>query len=57
MFFACPASGQCSWDAPVGAMIVPRMPEGEWWELADASRGNRCYYYSQLHHSKSDEER
>lgn len=29
-------------------MIVPRMPEGEWWELADASRGNRCYYYSEL---------
>ncbi|ORX41049.1 hypothetical protein BD324DRAFT_575172 [Kockovaella imperatae] len=46
VFFACPATGQCSWDPPIGAMIVPRMPEGEWWELADASRGNRCYYYN-----------
>lgn len=26
---------------------VPRSPEGEWWELADASRDNQCYYYSE----------
>ncbi|WWD08443.1 hypothetical protein V865_006555 [Kwoniella europaea PYCC6329] len=48
VFFACPASGQCSWDPPVGAFVVPRSPDGEWWELADATRGNRSYYYNTL---------
>nr|XP_018259661.1 uncharacterized protein I303_07729 [Kwoniella dejecticola CBS 10117]OBR81819.1 hypothetical protein I303_07729 [Kwoniella dejecticola CBS 10117] len=48
VFFACPASGQCSWDPPVGAFVVPRSPDGEWWELADSTRGNRSYYYNTL---------
>ncbi|KAL7423882.1 hypothetical protein Q5752_001467 [Cryptotrichosporon argae] len=48
VFFACPASGQASWDPPVGAFVVPRSPQGEWWELADPSRGNRSYYYNTL---------
>ncbi|ORY26583.1 hypothetical protein BCR39DRAFT_540643 [Naematelia encephala] len=48
VFFACPASGQCSWDPPVGAFVVPRMPGGEWWELADVSRKNRSYYYNTM---------
>ena len=39
-------AGQCSWEPPVGAFVVPRSPDGEWWELADASRNNRSYYYS-----------
>ncbi|WOO78826.1 Rho GTPase-activating protein 39 [Vanrija pseudolonga] len=45
VFFACPASGQCSWEPPVGAFVVPRSPDGEWWELADPSRNNQSYYY------------
>ncbi|KLT38761.1 hypothetical protein CC85DRAFT_252382 [Cutaneotrichosporon oleaginosum] len=48
VFFACPASGQCSWEPPVGAFVVPRSPDGEWWELADPSRGNQSYYYNTL---------
>ncbi|WVQ85889.1 hypothetical protein IAT38_008057 [Cryptococcus sp. DSM 104549] len=48
VFFACPASGQCSWDPPVGAFVVPRSPDGEWWELADSTRNNRSYYYNTL---------
>ncbi|WVQ95503.1 hypothetical protein IAU59_002600 [Kwoniella sp. CBS 9459] len=48
VFFACPASGQCSWDPPIGAFVVPRSPDGEWWELADSTRGNRSYYYNTL---------
>ncbi|ODN99485.1 hypothetical protein L198_03329 [Cryptococcus wingfieldii CBS 7118] len=48
VFFANPASGQCSWDPPVGAFVVPRSPEGEWWELADSTRSNRSYYYNTL---------
>ncbi|WVR08594.1 hypothetical protein IAU60_005649 [Kwoniella sp. DSM 27419] len=48
VFFACPASGQCSWDPPIGAFVVPRSPDGEWWELADTTRGNRSYYYNTL---------
>ncbi|EIW69920.1 hypothetical protein TREMEDRAFT_38591 [Tremella mesenterica DSM 1558] len=48
VFFACPASGQCSWDPPVGAFVVPRSPDGEWWELADTTRKNRSYYYNTL---------
>jgi hypothetical protein len=38
----------CSWEPPVGAFLLPRQEEGEWWELADANRGNRSYYYSEL---------
>lgn len=40
--------GHCSWEPPIGAFIVPRSADGEWWELADASRNNRSYYYSEL---------
>nr|ODN96050.1 hypothetical protein L204_03741 [Cryptococcus depauperatus CBS 7855] len=54
VFFACPASGQCSWDPPVGAFVVPRSPDGEWWELADSSRSNRSYYYSKSCHTLTD---
>jgi hypothetical protein len=39
--------GHCSWEPPIGAFIVPRSADGEWWELADASRNNRSYYYSE----------
>ncbi|KAF9467343.1 hypothetical protein BDZ94DRAFT_1287753 [Collybia nuda] len=44
-FFACPATGQVSWDAPVGNFVLPPSSEGEWWELSDDSRGGLSYYY------------
>ncbi|KAF5385859.1 hypothetical protein D9615_002353 [Tricholomella constricta] len=44
-FFACPATGQVSWDPPVGNFVLPPSEEGEWWELADDSRGGLPYYY------------
>ena len=44
-FYACPATGDCSWDPPVGAMVLPRRLEGEYWELKDERRGGRSYYY------------
>ncbi|KIJ19117.1 hypothetical protein PAXINDRAFT_8468 [Paxillus involutus ATCC 200175] len=44
-FFACPATGQVSWDAPVGTFVLPPSEEGEWWELSDESRGGIPYYY------------
>ncbi|KDR75311.1 hypothetical protein GALMADRAFT_249333 [Galerina marginata CBS 339.88] len=44
-FFACPATGQVSWDAPVGTFVLPPSAEGEWWELSDESRGGLPYYY------------
>ncbi|TFK25556.1 hypothetical protein FA15DRAFT_668447 [Coprinopsis marcescibilis] len=44
-FFACPATGQVSWDPPVGHFVLPPSEEGEWWELADDSRGGMPYYY------------
>lgn len=40
--------GQTSWIPPQGVFIVPRQPEGEWWELADTSRGNRSYFYNTM---------
>jgi len=59
-FFACPASGQVSWDPPVGSFVyvanlgsdigsflynrLPPSEEGEWWELTDESRGLAYYY-------------
>ncbi|KAK0454720.1 hypothetical protein EV421DRAFT_439534 [Armillaria borealis] len=44
-FYACPATGQVSWDAPVGNFVLPPSAEGEWWELSDESRGGLSYYY------------
>lgn len=44
-FFACPATGQVSWDPPVGNFVLPPSTEGEWWELSDDSRGGLSYYY------------
>lgn len=44
-FFACPATGEVSWDAPVGNFVLPPSTEGEWWELTDDTRGGIPYYY------------
>ncbi|KAJ7874752.1 hypothetical protein B0H14DRAFT_3552219 [Mycena olivaceomarginata] len=44
-FFACPATGQVSWDPPVGNFVLPPSADGEWWELSDESRGGLSYYY------------
>ncbi|KAF5326614.1 hypothetical protein D9611_000081 [Ephemerocybe angulata] len=44
-FFACPATGQVSWDAPVGNYVLPPSEDGEWWELSDEARGGIPYYY------------
>ncbi|KAI5118195.1 hypothetical protein M0805_005549 [Coniferiporia weirii] len=49
-FYACPATGQVSWDPPVGNFVLPPSAEGEWWELVDESRGIPYYY-----HTKSNE--
>ncbi|KAG1812552.1 uncharacterized protein BJ212DRAFT_1569642 [Suillus subaureus] len=45
VFFACPATGQVSWDPPAGTFVLPPSTEGEWWELSDDSRGGIPYYY------------
>ncbi|KAG0704734.1 hypothetical protein DFH29DRAFT_1036948 [Suillus ampliporus] len=45
VFFACPATGQVSWDPPAGTFVLPPSTEGEWWELSDESRGGIPYYY------------
>lgn len=42
------SAGQTSWVPPQGVFIVPRQPEGEWWELADKTRNNRSYFYNTL---------
>ncbi|KAF9651263.1 hypothetical protein BDM02DRAFT_3091634 [Thelephora ganbajun] len=44
-FYACPATGQVSWDPPVGSFLLPPSEDGEWWELTDDSRGGIPYYY------------
>ncbi|EIW82547.1 RhoGAP-domain-containing protein [Coniophora puteana RWD-64-598 SS2] len=44
-FFACPATGQVSWDPPAGTFVLPPSPDGEWWELSDPTRGGLPYYY------------
>ncbi|KAF9453926.1 hypothetical protein P691DRAFT_755001 [Macrolepiota fuliginosa MF-IS2] len=44
-FYACPATGQVSWDPPIGNFVLPPSSEGEWWELSDESRGDIPYYY------------
>ncbi|KAH9945657.1 hypothetical protein B0H21DRAFT_744108 [Amylocystis lapponica] len=43
-FFACPASGEVSWDPPVGNFLLPPNPDGEWWEMIDESSGLPYYY-------------
>ncbi|THH14803.1 hypothetical protein EW146_g5582 [Bondarzewia mesenterica] len=48
-FFACPATGEVSWDPPVGNFVLPPNKDGEWWEISDESRGGIPYYY----HTKS----
>ncbi|KAH8079402.1 hypothetical protein BXZ70DRAFT_960721 [Cristinia sonorae] len=43
-FFACPASGEVSWDPPVGNFLLPPSPDGEWWEMIDETSGIPYYY-------------
>ncbi|KAH9963815.1 hypothetical protein BC827DRAFT_1128657 [Russula dissimulans] len=50
-FFACPATGQVSWDPPIGNFVLPPSENGEWWEISDESRGGIPYYY----HTKTGE--
>ncbi|KAH9830765.1 uncharacterized protein C8Q71DRAFT_716454 [Rhodofomes roseus] len=49
-FYACPATGEVSWDPPVGNFLLPPNPEGEWWEMIDEASGLPYYY-----HTKSSE--
>ncbi|KAI0743437.1 hypothetical protein C8Q80DRAFT_1106807 [Daedaleopsis nitida] len=49
-FYACPASGEVSWDPPVGNFLLPPSPDGEWWEMFDEGSGLPYYY-----HTKSGE--
>ncbi|KAI1785369.1 hypothetical protein LXA43DRAFT_976250 [Ganoderma leucocontextum] len=49
-FFACPATGEVSWDPPVGNFLLPPSPDGEWWEMFDEASGLHYYY-----HTKSGE--
>lgn len=49
-FYACPSTGEVSWDPPVGNFLLPPNPEGEWWEMIDET-SNLAYYY----HTKSGE--
>ncbi|KXN90136.1 Rho GTPase-activating protein 39 [Leucoagaricus sp. SymC.cos] len=44
-FYACPSTGEVSWDPPVGHFVLPPNSQGEWWELSDESRGGIPYYY------------
>ena len=50
-FYACPATGETSWDPPVETFLMPLTDEGHWWELADETRGGTPYYY----HTKTGE--
>ncbi|KAH9027334.1 hypothetical protein EDB85DRAFT_1868393, partial [Lactarius pseudohatsudake] len=54
--FACPATGQVSWDPPVGNFVkhrpgLPHSENGQLWEISDESRGGIPYN----HHTKSGE--
>ncbi|KAI0789043.1 hypothetical protein BC629DRAFT_475578 [Irpex lacteus] len=49
-FYACPATGEVSWDPPVGNFLLPPSPDGEWWEMVDEASGLPYYY-----HTKSGE--
>ncbi|KAJ3733768.1 hypothetical protein DFJ43DRAFT_994552 [Lentinula guzmanii] len=44
-FYACPGTGEVSWDPPTGNFVLPPSEEGEWWELSDESRGGIPYFY------------
>ncbi|KAF8574247.1 hypothetical protein K439DRAFT_1372903 [Ramaria rubella] len=48
-FYACPSTGETTWDAPIGNFVLPPSTDGEWWELRDETRGGIPYYY----HTKS----
>lgn len=45
-FFACPATGEVSWDPPVGNFLLPPSEEGEWWEMVDEESGLPYYYHT-----------
>ncbi|KAF8608714.1 hypothetical protein BDV93DRAFT_433339, partial [Ceratobasidium sp. AG-I] len=51
-FYACPSTGECSWDPPAGNFVLPPSTEGEWWELNDESRSPPVPYY---HHTRTGE--
>ncbi|KAG9128049.1 hypothetical protein FRC07_005636, partial [Ceratobasidium sp. 392] len=51
-FYACPATGECSWDPPAGNFVLPPSTDGEWWELNDESRSPPVPYY---HHTGTGE--
>ncbi|QRV79386.1 Rho GTPase-activating-like protein [Ceratobasidium sp. AG-Ba] len=51
-FYACPATGECSWDPPAGNFVLPPSNEGEWWELNDESRSPPVPYY---YHTRTGE--
>ncbi|OBZ66582.1 Rho GTPase-activating protein 39 [Grifola frondosa] len=45
-FYACPSTGEVSWDPPVGNFLLPPSPEGEWWEMYDEQSGLPYYYHT-----------
>ncbi|RUS18343.1 hypothetical protein BC937DRAFT_88864 [Endogone sp. FLAS-F59071] len=45
-FYANPITGECSWDKPPKAIIKPRDPNGEWWELWDDNHKLPYYYHT-----------
>ncbi|KAI0293992.1 hypothetical protein BC826DRAFT_880887, partial [Russula brevipes] len=50
-FFACPPTGQVSWNPPVGNFVLPPSEIGGWWEICDEPRGGIPYCY----HTKTGE--
>ncbi|KAH7102162.1 hypothetical protein BKA62DRAFT_118752 [Auriculariales sp. MPI-PUGE-AT-0066] len=50
VFYACPATGDTSWEPPEGHFVLPRSEAGEWWEIDDRDTGVPYYY-----HTKSGE--
>ncbi|KAG8936973.1 hypothetical protein FRC03_000245 [Tulasnella sp. 419] len=51
IFYACPSTGETSWDPPQETFLMPLNDDGHWWELADESREGMPYYY----HTKTQE--
>ncbi|KAG9012778.1 hypothetical protein FRB93_001332 [Tulasnella sp. JGI-2019a] len=45
VFYACPSTGQTSWEPPTETFLMPLDDSGHWWELSDDSRGGTPYYY------------
>ncbi|KAF8309422.1 hypothetical protein DL93DRAFT_2036773, partial [Clavulina sp. PMI_390] len=45
-FYACPATGDASWEAPAGHFVMPPNDAGEWWELTDEARDIPYYYHT-----------